>query len=616
MSVIKSVRGKCQYCLACIRACPVKALKSVDETYFDVIVERCISCGLCVSACTQDALVYEEDIQKTKELLSQRKTVLVLTTEYVASFYSYRPEVVIAAFENAGFFAVEDSTLAEEYIAKEFIEIIRKNPENTYIRSTCPVVVEYFEKYHPNLLDFLAPVVSPVIAAGRIYKELYGYDIAVVYVSPCISYKSERKRQDGRDAVDAVLTLREAKKLLRDLGIDLERTSPSAAEGMKPALARVYSVRGGFPRQILSEYTHVDKNIKVVRGFEELEELVCDMEKGVVKPRIVDTLFCSSCIESPELDTPLTLFARKRIVEEYYNERIKSKSRVLFDQIFPRIPYINVRRSFRKFATEKRFPNEDEIRKILEQGERTTPEAILDCGACGYETCFEHAVAIFHGYSNWSRCVPFQRKVFARIVNHLKEVSSTDGLTGLLNHKTFMERLDQEFRRASRYKSPLSVLMLDLDGFKEINDTYGHIKGDEVLREVGEILKASVRAADIVARYGGDEFSIILPETTKQEAYAVAEKLHRAIREKVFELNGKEIRLSISTGISTLSDAHYNYFDMIEEADRAMYMAKQRGRNRIEHGLTGTATKEAETEDMDEVDLIESIFKEYKEEGN
>lgn len=616
MSVVKAVPEKCQYCLACIRSCPVKALKSVDESYFDIIDERCISCGLCVFACTQDAIVYEEDINKVKELLSHRRTVVVLATEFVASFYSHRPEVVVAAFEDAGFFAVEDTTLAEEYIAREFIELIRKNSEKPYIRSTCPVVVEYIEKYHPELLDYLAPIASPMIASGRIYKELYGYDTAVVFVSPCISYKSEHKREDGRDAVDAVLTFKEAKKLLKEMEVDLEHTPPSATEEMKPALVRVYSVRGGFPRQVLSEYTHVDKDIKVVRGFGELEELAAGMEKGIVKPRMVDTLFCSSCIESPEMDTQLSLFARKRVVEEYYNERSKSKRRVLFDQILPRIPYVDVGRSYRRLVTGWRAPTSDEIKKILEEGERTTPEAILDCGACGYETCFEHAVATFHGYSNWSRCVPFQRVVFSRIVNQLREASSTDGLTGLLNHKTFLDRLDQEFKRASRYQSPLSILMIDLDGFKEINDTYGHIKGDEVLKEIGAVLKASVRAADIVARYGGDEFSIILPETTKQEAYAVAEKLRRAVHEKVFDFNGKEIRLSISAGISNYSETHHNYFDMIEEADRAMYIAKEKGRNKIEFGRAGATTKEPETGAPDEVELIEDIFQEYKEEGN
>lgn len=158
----------------------------------------------------------------------------------------------------------------------------------------------------------------------------------------------------------------------------------------------------------------------------------------------------------------------------------------------------------------------------------------------------------------------------------------TDGLTGLYNHSYLMERLDGEIRRAERYGHQVSLAMLDLDWFKEYNDALGHPHGNLVVKQVAELIKANVRAVDVVARYGGDEFAVVLPETGTAEAMAIADRVRQMVFERGFrseEDEGREI--TVSAGVATYPVHGRTRTELIEKADRALYHVKRTGRNRV-----------------------------------
>ena len=163
-----------------------------------------------------------------------------------------------------------------------------------------------------------------------------------------------------------------------------------------------------------------------------------------------------------------------------------------------------------------------------------------------------------------------------------KLLALTDGLTGLLNHRAFHERLNQEYERFRRYGSHLSLIMADCDDLKRFNDTYGHPVGDEVLRIVGEILRETSRETDVLARYGGDEFVILLPQTNAQNAINMGERIRIRIENNVFDINDNRFNSSITLGIATIPqrgiDSPQNF---LESADSALYQAKRAGKNRI-----------------------------------
>jgi two-component system cell cycle response regulator len=172
----------------------------------------------------------------------------------------------------------------------------------------------------------------------------------------------------------------------------------------------------------------------------------------------------------------------------------------------------------------------------------------------------------------------------------LEEQSITDGLTGLKNRRLFDERLDEEFRRAQRYADPVSLIMIDLDHFKQVNDRFGHQMGDLVLREAAACIRASIRDPDICARYGGEEFAVILPKTHLSGALAVAERIWRELGLKVYHQEITEggrakpvdVRVTASIGLAFFPSKDITSAALLVKfADEALYQAKHSGRNTI-----------------------------------
>ena len=167
-------------------------------------------------------------------------------------------------------------------------------------------------------------------------------------------------------------------------------------------------------------------------------------------------------------------------------------------------------------------------------------------------------------------------------VKSYENLAFTDPLTGLYNRRMFLEIAKKKLSEAKRYEEPLSLIMLDIDHFKRINDTYGHDVGDIALKFLAEILKNNVRASDIVARWGGEEFIILLPKTTLEQARKVAEKIRKIIEMSTIDLpNGEKLKFTVSLGVSSFSGKE-DLEELIKEADIALYEAKRRGRNRTE----------------------------------
>ena len=177
-------------------------------------------------------------------------------------------------------------------------------------------------------------------------------------------------------------------------------------------------------------------------------------------------------------------------------------------------------------------------------------------------------------------------RVGSRVVNYqqnLEYQTQTDPLTGLFNRRAFERKIAEEYERAKRYNHAISVLLLDIDNFKNINDTYGHHIGDMALAKISAILRERTRRSDFPARYGGEEFVLILPETDEENALQVANKIHYEIRSQMFGTSSTLFSLTVSIGLSSTSTRPYSdWRQMLQDADQAMYLAKNSGKDRVQ----------------------------------
>lgn len=208
----------------------------------------------------------------------------------------------------------------------------------------------------------------------------------------------------------------------------------------------------------------------------------------------------------------------------------------------------------------------------IQEGDRVRG---LDLGADDYITKPFSFSELLARIRVGSRVVQYQQ--------HLEYQTQIDSLTGLFNRRAFENKMNEEFERSKRYHNPLSVLLLDIDNFKTINDTYGHHGGDAALVRISETFRERTRQSDFPSRYGGEEFVLILPETDQESALQVASKIHDSIRASSFGTTARPFTLTVSIGVSSTSARFYsNWRELVDDADRALYIAKNSGKDRIE----------------------------------
>lgn len=403
MDILSISDTRCRRCYRCVRECPTNALK-IDQGKVKLIWSRCILCGICYRHCPHDAVYAYTGVKHVQELIdSGEKVVACLDPTFPAVLDRGTPGQLVTALKKIGFSEVWESAVGGDLVGRAYRSWLGRNTGAPWISSFCPSLVYYIEKYVPDLLDRLVPVVSPMIACGLAVKRLCGPETKVVFVGSCISRIWERMDRFGKAAIDYVLIYHDITTLLGARGIDREAQEPSAFDGPAVRTGRVLSLSGGmstcagFDQNLLS-LDHV-----VEAGAEEAIRAVKQLRDGKIRSQFLDLLFCQGCINGPVTDKKISGPSRKQIVVDYIKAQDKPRQGTASDDL-EALEDLNISRSFAARDVSMPDPADAEIEAVLAQLGKTYPDRNLDCGACGYGSCWEKAKAVVQGLAEMEMC--------------------------------------------------------------------------------------------------------------------------------------------------------------------------------------------------------------------
>jgi two-component system NtrC family sensor kinase len=404
MSIVYTDREKCKGCYACIRGCPCKAIK-VEEGKAQVMKERCIACGNCLQVCVPKAKQVESDIGVVWQLLAQYPNVIaVLSSSFPAALLKCSAGQLVAALKKLGFSEVMEDSFGAELVSREYARLISNGKGKPLLSSNCPAVVTYIEKYHPQLVGNLAPIVSPMIAMGRLIKWQYNPEAKVVFIGPCVAKKAESRDEMVARVIDAVLTFAELKEMFAAKGITPETQKEEPFSGPKPDLGRLFPLSKGLFRVARLPDDIVKNDTIHAHGKDYIIKIMREFAGGEITARLINLHFCHGCIDGPVIDNELSGFRRKELVANYARSQANPAQT---EKDIQEYSGIDLSRKFTARGVGLPTPSEEEIQGVLKQIGKAEPMNQTNCGACGYATCRELATAVCQGLAEVEMCWPY-----------------------------------------------------------------------------------------------------------------------------------------------------------------------------------------------------------------
>lgn len=384
-------KSNCKNCYKCIRHCPVKSIRfSGNQAH--IIGNECILCGQCFVVCPQNAKQIVDETEKVKVLIQSGAPVYAsVAPSFIANYQGIGINGIRKALIKLGFAGAEETALGATLVKTEYEKMLADGTKDVLISSCCHSVNLLIQKYYPSLLPYLADVMSPMQAHCSDIKKRFP-DAKTVFIGPCVSKKDEAEHYEG--IVDAVLTFEELTEWLKAERIDLEADLDVDEESR----ARFFPTTGGILKTMANrtpDYTYM-----AIDGVDNCIAALKEIEQGNVHKCFIEMSACAgSCVGGPVMEK----YHRSPIID--YQSVADYAGKKDFKVTQP--DSLDLKKHFEPIERRYGAPSESEIQDILKKMGKNRPEDELNCGSCGYDTCREKAIAIYHGKAEISMCLPY-----------------------------------------------------------------------------------------------------------------------------------------------------------------------------------------------------------------
>lgn len=405
--LVTTIRERCRTCYTCVRECPARAIRIVDGQA-DVISQRCIGCGNCVQVCGQRAKQVYDSMPRVTELLAGAEPVAALVApSFPGEFVDWNYRLLTGVLRRMGFRYVVEVAAGADLVADRYRKLLEKRDGRSYIATTCPAVVAYVERYFPKLVDSLAPIVSPMIATARIVRRLYGADVRTVFIGPCIAKKGEAAGSNVLNEIDAVLTFVELRQMAWELDLSRHTVDESVFDPPLAGMGQLFPLARGLLQAADLPEDLIAGDVVTAGGRQGFVEAVKEFYLGHCSPNLLEVLACEGCIMGPGTSNKDPLFRRRRRVSTYVRARQGQLDQAAWRNQMQELADLDLSRVFEPDDQRIPDPTPDEVKAILHRMGKRSLDDELNCGACGYETCREHAIAIHKKLAESEMCLPY-----------------------------------------------------------------------------------------------------------------------------------------------------------------------------------------------------------------
>jgi len=655
---IRIDESKCIGCNKCIRCCPVDFanIGYKDENgklKVKVDPDKCIKCGKCLEVCTHDARYYEDDADRfCNDIKNGKEISIIVAPSIMHNFNNYKK--LLGFFKSKGVQLIYDVSLGADICIWGHVKLIKENNINSIISQPCPAIVNYIEKYKPELIENLSPIQSPALCTAIYLKKYKKISHKIAFISPCVAKSDEFSDPNTKGLISYNVTFNRLKNYFENESINLEEFEEYNYDDVDSGLGAIFPQPGGLSENI--KYHIPDAFITRAEGQENVYPYIDGYaerkDKKLRLPFIADVLNCSyGCNHGTATRKEKNIDDINFEINKLKEKKIKEQAKVingkevylLFEYFDKELKVLDFLRKYtdKSKTLQIKEPSKKEKKKIFESLHKLNEEECnINCDSCGFGTCGNFATAIHNKMAVQDSCIYYNKNELylekeishkykevktllddvnlitkhndldigeilknietfvseideqnealkqeiikrKKIEKELEFLAHYDALTGLVNRGTFYLFVDKALKEAERQDINIAILYLDLNGFKNINDTYGHDAGDFIIRKTAEKIKKTVRKEDVASRLGGDEFAILIKGIKNPKAlFKIAKKLLTAIS-KAVDFEGEKIYSSPSIGIATsVSNLGENTSDaIIQHADTAMYIAKRRDKN-------------------------------------